>query len=213
MGEIVGVVQDVRHVSPEYGPGIQLYFPVAQVPDTRTMDMVVRSSLPARHVADAVAAALREMDPNMPAREFWTIASTVDRANSARRFTLGILGVYGVVALLLAGLGIYGVLAQSVSERVPEIGIRMALGASGRRVAWSVLGRTLVLTGIGIGFGALVSVWTTRLVGALLFGVEPSDPLTYAGMTLVLFGVAITAGLLPALRAARTKGTRALYSV
>ena len=104
----------------------------------------------------AVAPALREMDANMPTQEFWTIQSTVDRALSARRFTLGVLSTYGLAALLLAGLGIYGVLAQSVAERTPEIGIRMALGASAPMVVWSVLGRTLLLAGVGIVTGGVL---------------------------------------------------------
>ncbi len=206
-GEIVGVVRDVRHVSPEMGSGVQLYLPMAQVSDFRTLDMVVRSPLPPRQVAAAVAAVLKEIDPNMPARESWTVKSTVDRAVSARRFTLGILGAYGVAALLLAGLGIYGVLAQSVAERTPEIGIRIALGASASRVAWSVMGRTLFLAALGIGAGAVLSVWCVRLVGSLLFGVQATDPLTFVCMALILLAVAAVAGLLPATRAARTRGT------
>jgi predicted permease len=211
-GEIVGVVRDVRHVSPEMGSGIQLYLPLTQVSDFRTQDMVVRSPLPPRQVTTAVAAVLKEIDPNMPARETWTVQSTVDRAVSARRFTLGILGAYGMAALLLAGLGIYGVLAQSVAERTPEIGIRIALGASAGKVAWSVMGRTLFLATLGIGAGAVLSVWCVRLVASFLFGVQATDPLTFVGMALVLLTVAAVAGLLPATRAARTRGTRALQA-
>ena len=209
-GEIVGVVRDVRHVSPEMGPGIQLYFPLTQVASFRTLDMVVRSRLPVRSVVAAVAPALREMDANMPTQEFWTIQSTVDRALSARRFTLGVLSAYGLAALLLAGLGIYGVLAQSVAERTPEIGIRMALGASAPMVVWSVLGRTLFLAGVGIAAGGVLSLWTGRLLGSLLFGVGAADPVTFVGMAAVLLAVAATASLLPAVRAARTRGALAL---
>jgi ABC-type antimicrobial peptide transport system permease subunit len=172
--------------------------------------MVVRSPLPARRVTEAVAAVLKEIDPDMPSRETWTLQSTVDRAVSARRFTLGILGAYGIVALLLAGLGIYGVLAQSVSERTPEIGIRIALGASAGKVAWSVMGRTLFLAAMGIGAGALLSVWCVKLVASLLYGVQATDPFTFGAMAVVLLSVAAVAGLLPAARAARTRGTRAL---
>ena len=211
-GEIVGVVRDVRHVSPEMGSGIELYLPMARVPDFRTLDMVVRSPLPTQRVTEAVAAVLKEIDPNMPARETWTVQSTVDRAVSARRFTLAILGAYGMAALLLAGLGIYGVLAQSVAERTPEIGIRIALGASAGKVAWSVMGRTLFLAALGIGAGAVLSVWCVRLVASLLYGVQATDPLTFMGMALVLLAVAAVAGLVPATRAARTRGTRALQA-
>ena len=210
--EIVGVVRDVRHVSLELGSGIELYLPLTRVADFRTLDMVVRSSLPTSPIATQVAAALQEMDPHMPAREYWTVQSTVDRAVSARRFTLGILSAYGMAALLLAGLGIYGVLAQSVSERTAEIGIRIALGASATEVAWNVMGRTLLLAALGIGAGAVLSVWSARLVASLLFGVGATDPLTFAGMALVLLTVAAAAGLLPAARAARTRGARALQA-
>ncbi len=127
--------------------------------------MVVRSTLPDARTATAVSAVLREIDPSMPTREFWTMESRVDRAVSARRFTLGILAAFGVAALLLAGLGIYGVLAHSVAERTPEIGIRMALGASAGGVVRSVLGRTLALAAMGIVAGALLSLVGGRLVG------------------------------------------------
>lgn len=209
-GELVGVVRDVRHVSPEMGPGVQIYFPLSQVGDFGTLDMVVRSRLSTEETSAAVAAALREMDGQMPTREFWTVESTVERATSARRLTLGILGTYGVVALLLAGLGIYGVLAQSVAERRPEIGIRMALGASAAKVVRDVLARTLALTLLGVAGGTVLSIWSARFMESLLFGVSRHDPATYGGMVLILLGVAVLASLLPAIRAAGTGGSRAL---
>lgn len=208
--ELVGVVRDVRHVSPEMGPGVQIYFPLNQVADFRTMDMVVRSRLSPEGTTTAVAAALRELDPQMPTREFWTVESTVQRAVSARRFTLAVLATYGMAALLLAGLGIYGVLAQSVAERRPEIGIRMALGASAGNVIRDVVGRTLALTLLGIAGGTVLSIWSARFMESLLFGVNSHDPATYGSMVLILLGVAVLASLLPAMRAAGTRGAGVL---
>lgn len=208
--EIVGVVEDVRNVSPEMAAGIQLYLPMAQMWDYRTMDMVVRSDLPVEQVVSAVSFALGEVDPSMPTGEFWTIASTVDRSVSARRFTLGVLTAFGAAALLLAGLGIYGVLAQSVAERKAEIGIRMALGASAADVVRSVLGRTLWLAGAGIATGAALSLAGGRLLASLLYGVRASDPGTFAAMALVLLLVSALAAALPAARAARTRGMAVL---
>ncbi len=211
--EVVGVVRDVRHLSPEMDPGIQVYFSHTQMPDINTLDLVVRSQLPMDHAVGEVSSALREIDPSMPTGEFWTLEDSVDRALSARSFTLWILSVYGGVALLLAALGIYGVLAQSVAERSPEIGIRMALGASWQEVVGSVLGRTLALAAVGILAGGLVPLWAGRLLGTLPFGVEMTDPVAYGGMAVILLGVAAVAGLVPALRAGRIRGTRALEAL
>jgi predicted permease len=201
--EVVGVVGDVRHVSPEVGPGIQVYFPVAQMPDITTLDMVVRSELPRADVMARVGGALREIDAAMPVRETWTLEATVERALSTRRFTLTVLGVFGAAALLLAVLGVYGVLSYSVAERTREMGIRMALGASGPAVVRSVLGRTLALAGLGVVAGALLSLLVTRSLASLLFGVSPTDPATFVGMALVLLAAAALAGAVPAVRAAR----------
>jgi len=211
--EVVGVVQDTRHLSPEMDPGIQVYFSLTQMPDFNTLDLVVRSRLPAAQAVSSVSTILHDIDPGMPTGEFWTLQSSVDRSVSARSFTLWILTVYGGAALLLAALGIYGVLAQSVAERTQEIGIRMALGASWLEVVRNVLGRTLVLTGVGIVAGGLASIWAGRVVGSLLFGVGATDPVTYGGMAVVLLGVAVAAGLIPALRAGRIRGTRALEAI
>lgn len=208
--EVVGVVEDVHHLSPELDPGIQVYFPIAQMWAYGTLDMVVRSTLPASQLRTAVAAALNELDPTMPTREVWTLEEALEGTVSARRFILRVLTAFGAVALLLAGLGIYGVLAYSVAERTPEIGIRMALGASVPTVVRGVLGKTVALAVVGIALGAGVSVWVAVLLRSLLFGVTTTDPATFAGMTLVLLAVAVAAGGIPAHRAARLNGVRAL---
>jgi putative ABC transport system permease protein len=202
--EIVGVVADVRHVTPESGPGVQIYFPMAQVWDYQSMDLVVRSRLPLDALAAAVARTLAELDPAMPTHDYWTLQSTVDRAVSPRRFTLQILSGFGLAALLLAALGIYGVLSQSVAERAREIGIRMTLGASAASVRAGVVGRTLLLAAAGIGAGLAIALAGTRLLSSLLYGVSPADPITLAAIAGVLLGVAALSGLLPALRASRT---------
>jgi predicted permease len=210
--EVVGIVEDVKHLSPEMDSGVQVYFHYPQMPDANSLDMAVRSRLPTEQVVALVSEALREVDPGMPTREFWTMESKVEESVSARSFTLWILSSYGAVALLLAALGIYGVLAQSVAERGPEIGIRRALGATSSDVVGSVLGRTLFLAGIGIVAGGLASLWVGRLLGSLLFGVGTTDPVTYIGMGGILLSVAALAGLLPAVRAVRVRGASVLQS-
>jgi len=202
--EVVGVVADVRHVTPESGAGLQVYFPMAQLWDFGTMDLVVRSRLPAATLAPAVSATLAEIDPAMPTREFRTLEATLDRALSARRFTLQILSGFGAVALLLAALGVYGVLSQSVAERTREIGIRMALGASAGGIRVAVVARTLLLATAGVGLGLVIALSASRLLASLVYGVPVSDPVTFVSMAAVLLGVAVLSGMLPALRASRT---------
>jgi putative ABC transport system permease protein len=202
--EVVGVVQDVRHISPELGAGLEVYFPFAQMADFGTGELVVRSSLPRDLVAPAVSAALAEVDPRMPASGNWSLQARVRDALSERRFALGILTAFGAAALLLAALGIYGVLARTVAERRPEIGIRMALGASAPVIVGDVLRRMLLLTAIGIAAGWGLSLLASGLLESLLFGVRRAEPAAFAGTTLVLLGVAALAAALPARRAAGT---------
>jgi predicted permease len=208
--EVVGVVRDVKHLSPDLEPGIQVYFPIAQMPDYATLDLVVRSSLPVERIASAVGAALAEVDPSIPTRQFWTVASTVERSVSARRFTLTILTAYGAVALLLAALGVYGVLSQVVAERRAEIGIRVALGASSSEIVRSVMQRVLLLAGIGTLAGISLSLLSARLLDSLLFQVSARDPATLGSTALLLLMVACVAGAAPAIRAGRVRGMGAL---
>jgi putative ABC transport system permease protein len=210
--EIIGIVADVRHVSPEDDPGIQIYFPIAQNPNFGTMDLVVRSRLPVETMTGAVSGALAEVDAAMPTHEFWTLKSTLDRTLSPRRFTVQVLAGFGIAALFLAALGMYGVLAQSVAQRKREFGIRIALGASPIRVRHAVLGRTLLLAGAGIIIGLAATFATTRLLNSMLFGVSALDPATIAGMVVIIVAVATFSGLVPARRATRADALEALRS-
>jgi putative ABC transport system permease protein len=208
--QVAGVVADIHHVTPESDAGLQVYFPMAQIWAFSTLDLVVRSRLPAATVAASVRSTLAQIDPAMPTRDYWTLDPTVDRSLSARRFTLEILGGFGLVALLLAALGIYGVLAQSVAERTREIGIRMTLGATAGSVRLGVVGRTLLLATAGIAIGLAIALTGSRLLESLLYGVPAADPATLASMAGILLGTAVMSGLLPALRASRTEALSVL---
>jgi putative ABC transport system permease protein len=200
---IIGVVQNVRHSSLEEEAGNEMYMNIRQQGDWGAIDAVVRSKLPVESLAPAIQSALRSLDPTLPTGDFQTLDQIVERAVSPRRFVLLLLGAFTAVALLLASLGIYGVVSYSVNQRTQEIGIRMALGASAYSVRWRVLKKTLTLAAMGIAIGAVGSFALARLIGALLYGVAPTDPLTFAAMMLVLTGIALLAGYLPARRASR----------
>jgi len=199
---VVGVVDDIHADNVEGDPGSQIYYPITQQ-DPDDAQLVIRTSLPPGALAGSVLHALRELNPNQPAAEFRPLRTVVARANSPRQFFMLLVGIFAGLGLLLASLGIYGVIAYSVTQRTQEIGIRMALGASRGRVQRGVLGKTLGLVLVGMVVGTLGSLVATRMITSLLFGTEPTDPLTYVGMVLLLMVVALVAGYLPARRASR----------
>ena len=209
---VVGVVGDVRHQSLELGSGAEMYLPYMQLGDFRMLDMVVRSPLPLEALRDSVAAVLRAADPAMPTDDIESLDALVDRSVSSRRFTLMVLSAFATAALLLAALGIYGVLSYSVTERIPEIGIRMALGESAAKVRQRVLGRTLAIAGIGAVVGTAAAFASSRLIGTLLYGVEPTDPTTFVAMAAALLLASALAGYIPARRASRTNPVKALQA-
>ena len=209
---VVGVVSDVRHLALDAESGLEAYVPYTQLNDFGTLAMIVRSRLPVATLAPAVKAALTSADPALPVNDYQAFDNVVDRSVSPRRFILLVLGGFAGTALLLAALGIYAVLSYAVSQRVREIGIRMALGESASRVRWRVIGRTLLLAGIGVIIGAVASVGASRLLRSLLYGVGPTDALAFGVTTILLVAVSAAAGSLPARRASKTDPMVALRS-
>ncbi|HXB71317.1 MAG TPA: ABC transporter permease [Candidatus Acidoferrales bacterium] len=208
---VVGVVGDVRHTSLEQAGSSELYLPLSQA-GSSSVELVVRTKLAPEAVAPGVRAALRRVDAGLPTAEFRTLDDLVERAVSPRRFVVVLLGGFALLALLLASLGIYGVVSYSVNQRTQEIGIRMALGASAGHVQFRVLRETVGLALAGSLVGVAGSAAVARLLESLLFGVQPGDALTFLAMTLVLTSVAALAGYLPARRASRIDPMAALRS-
>jgi len=200
---VVGIVGDVRHLALEQGAGNEMYLPIRQCGDFASVDLVVRTTLPPAELAPAVRAALKPIEPNLPASDFRMIQQLVDKAVSPRRFVVLLLGGFAMFALVLASLGIYGVISYSVNQRTQEIGIRMALGASAGDLQAGIILQTLGLAAIGMLLGAAASWALARALSGLLYGVTPGDPATFAGMLVMLTAVAAMAGYLPARRASR----------
>jgi predicted permease len=207
---VVGIVGDVHHMALEEGSGNEFYIPMRQTQDYGTVDLVMRTSLRTAELASSLREALRPIEPDLPTANLRTLQTLVDRAVSPRRFVVLLLGGFAGFALVLASLGIYAVISYSVSQRTQEIGIRMALGASAETLERSILLKTLGLAGIGMVVGVAASWALARTLSGLLFGVTSSDPVTFAGMLVILTGVAALAGYLPARRASRIDPMSAL---
>jgi len=207
---VVGVVGDVRHLALEQGAGMEMYLPMRQCDDHMSVDLVIRTKIPPAELAPAVRAALKPIAPNLPGKDFRTVQDLVDKAVSPRRFVVWLLGGFAVFALILASLGIYGVVSYSVSQRTQEIGIRMALGASAANLQAGLVGQTLGLAAIGMLLGTAASWALAHALGGLLYGVTASDPVTFLGISVVLTAVAAAAGYLPARRASQIDPSVAL---
>jgi predicted permease len=207
--EVVGVVADVHHLSVEEPSGQEFYLPVLQF-RSMSPSLVVRTSRSFREVAPALRRELTKVAPDLPTNRFRPLAQIVDRAVSPRRFFVKLLGGFALIALLLAAIGIYGVVNYSVTRRTPEIGIRMALGASGSRILTGVVGETMRLAIAGVVLGLMGAVALSSLLASLVFGVSPTDPWALLAAALVVLAVSVLAGLLPAVRAARVSPMHAL---
>ena len=206
---VVGVAGNVRHQALEEEGEMEMYLPLTQA-HNGSVELVVRTKVETGSVAPAIRAALRSVEPNLPVAEFQELDELVARAVSPRRFLVILLGGFAVAAVLLASIGIYGVVSYSVSRRTQEIGIRMALGASAFAVQRQVLSQTMRVVGCGIVAGMAGAWLVARLMASLLYGMEPSDAPTMWATALVLLGVAVVAAYGPALRASKVDPMLAL---
>jgi predicted permease len=206
---VVAVTDDVHEETVEGEAGWQIYYPASQQSPTGA-ELVLRTTLPPAQLAASVLHTLRDINPSQPAAEFRPIRMLVDHANSPRRFFMLLVATFAALGMLLAALGIYGVISYSVTRRTQEIGIRMALGARAGLIQRQVLSSALRLVIIGIAAGAIVSVATARLVASLLFATSPWDAATYCAISLALLGVAVISGYMPARRASQIDPMMAL---
>jgi putative ABC transport system permease protein len=200
--EIVGVVGDVRDVALSQKPGPTMYVPFAQAP-LYGGEVVVRSSLSASSVAGAIRQAVHSIDKDLPVTDVASFPDALGKSISRERFRTLLLGSFSGIALVLAAVGIFGVISYSASQRTHEIGIRMALGAQQRDVLHLILGQAAKLALLGLGIGVVLAFLLTRLIASLLYSVSATDPLTFGAVAIVLLGVAMAACYIPARRAMR----------
>jgi predicted permease len=202
---IVGIAADVKHLSLREDPGPEMYVPYTQkpYPSMLIMHVVLRTKAGPTSVTKSVREAVRLLDPDLPLAKLTVLTTLVDNSMAGPRFSMLLLAAFGAVALLLATIGMYGVISYSVTQRTREIGIRMALGARRRNVFGLVLGQGARLTALGLAIGLVTALGVTRTMASALYGVQTTDPLTFAVMSLLLVGVALLACYLPARRATR----------
>jgi putative ABC transport system permease protein len=207
--EIVGVVGDVRQETLEDESRPSIYFPPARFAYP-FMTLAIRATGDVRGVVPAVTDRVHQLDPNIPVADVLTMNEVRDLSVAQRRLTMMLLGVFAGIALVLAAVGIYGVISYTVSQRTQEIGIRMALGASRSTVLAMVLRQALVLAAIGIAIGGVGALLLTGLMRNLLFGIQPTDPTTFSLVAVLLALIAAAAAAVPGLRATRVDPAVAL---
>lgn len=209
--QIVGVVGSVHHGGLDKEPVPEIYLAHAQSP-WPSMSLAIRSAVAAETLAPMVQRALYAIDPSVPAFDIQTIDERLNSSVAERRFNMWLLASFAAIALSLAAIGIYGVIAYGVSQRTREVGIRLALGAQRWDVLRLVLGEGFRLTAFGIALGLGAAFVARRVIANLLFGVTPADPLTFGAMTVLLGAIALLACWLPARRATRVNPIEALRS-
>jgi len=208
--EIVGVVEGVRHGSLAAPAPPEMFILYDQSPAPAALNLVVRARRGTAAIGPVVRAAVKEIDPSQPIGEIRTYDQIVANSVSQPRFRTLLLSFFAGAALLLAAVGIYGLLSWTVVQRTQEIGIRMALGAGRRQILGLLIGQGMRLTAIGIGIGLAGALAASRLISGLLFGVAPIDPFTFVGVSIVLAATAFAACYLPARRAAKVDPMHAM---
>jgi putative ABC transport system permease protein len=207
--EIVGVVGDVRDVALSKKPGPMMYVPFVQAP-LWGVEVVVRTSLSESNVAASIRQAVHAIDKDLPVTDVGSFKDTLGQSVSRERFRTLLLGSFSALALILAAVGIFGVISYSAAQRTREIGIRMALGAQRRDVLQLIVGQGTRLALLGLGIGIALALLLTRFIASLLYSVSATDPLTFGAVGIVLLAVAMIACYIPARRAMRVDSIIAL---
>jgi ABC-type antimicrobial peptide transport system permease subunit len=200
--EVIGIVKDAKMSSLTEQVRPAAYYPHAQGSGFLS-NLVVRYTGAPDSVIPQVRQAIKQVNSQLPVDEVVSLSEHVGRSLVPQKLVARLAAFFGLLALLLACVGLYGVLSYAVARRTGEIGIRMALGAQSGTVLWLVLREALALVGSGVAIGLLVALFVTKLANSLLFGLKPNDPLTLTAAAVLLFAVATVAGYLPARRAAR----------
>src|SRR5262249_13242022 len=209
--DIVGVVRNIHYSGLDAVPAPTMYVPITQ--DTfNTIWVVERADGDPSQLAASARDAVREIDPLLPTYAMTPLSQVVSDSVAPRRFSMVLLGTFAAIALFLAAVGLYGVVAYSVQQRTREIGLRMAIGAAPRDVMRMIVGGALKLAIVGVVLGLAGAAALARLAATLLFEVTPSDPASYAATSAVLFAVAMIACYTPARRAMRVDPMTALQT-
>jgi predicted permease len=207
---VVGVIADIKNDGLDQSGSPHIYSPIYQVPRIRTLSVTVRTSLSATSLDPQIRREIQAVDPDVPVFSVRTMNEVIDSSLASRRFSAELVGVFAVVALLLASVGIYGLLAYMVGQRSHEIGVRMALGAMPSTIGKMIVSRGVGLAGIGVGIGLLLSGIMAPMISSVLFGVPPIDPEVFIAVPLILMVVVLLASYIPARRAARVNPIVAL---
>jgi putative ABC transport system permease protein len=201
--EVIGIVKDVRQNDFVAEPKMQMYMAHEQVGSFAANAVVVRTQVDPLSLGTGVRKVVWEIDKDQPVSDIRSMEEIVSRAVARQRFSMMLFGIFATLALVLASVGIYGVMSYSMAQRTREIGIRMALGAQRKDVLKMAVGQGLKLVLIGVGIGLAAAFVLTRVMASLLFGVSATDPVTFITISIILTGVAVLASYIPAVRAAR----------
>jgi predicted permease len=208
---IVGVVGDVKYSGLNAPPEPAFYLADRQQPFDRRF-VIVRTAADPRSALTSIRAAVSALDRDVPVARLYTLDQLMNESVAAPRFRTALVTLFAILGLVLAAIGIYGVMAYTVSQRARELGLRVALGATTRDVMRLVLVEAFALAAAGVGLGVAGAVATTRLMAALLFGVTPTDPATFASIAALLMAVALAGSYVPARRATRVDPMATLRS-
>jgi ABC-type antimicrobial peptide transport system permease subunit len=206
---VVGMAKDSKYQSVRETPKPFFYVPLRQN-FARAAGLYIRTPLSPETMATALTREVHALDPDLALYEVITLQEQVDRSTSPQQVAVTLVGVLGGLALLLAAIGLYGVMSYAVSQSTRELGLRMALGAGASNLLRLVMTRGLALTGGGVALGGAVALGLTRLLGNLLYKVSPHDPLAFGSAFVVMTITALAASFLPAWRATRTDPVQAL---